>query len=202
MKIFKKTEWTTKTMVKVSVLGVISFIIMYFKFPISWLAPPFLKMDISDMPSLLGAFALGPVAGVLIQLLKNILNLVFEGTTTVGVGEMANFVSGGIFAFIAGYVYFKRKSFKNAIIGMIVGIISMAAIISIANYLFIFPLYAKLLGLPIDDLVQMGSAITNKVVDLKTLIIYTVFPFNLVKGALTALVTSLVYKRVSPILHK
>ena len=197
-----KSKWNTKTMVKISVLGVISFILMYFKFPLVWLAPPFLKMDISDLPSLLGAFALGPLAGVLIQLLKNVLNVIFEGTTTAGVGEFVNFFSGSVLAVIAGAIYFRNKNFKNAVIGMLVGIIAMTAIMAIANYYFIFPLYAKVFGWPIEKLVAMGTAVTDKVVDLKTMIIYTVIPFNLLKGFLTALVTTLIYKKLSPILHR
>jgi len=192
----------TKTMVKISVLGAISFVLMYFKFPVAWIAPPFLKMDISDIPSLLGAFALGPLAGVLIQLLKNILNLIFEGTTTAGVGEFVNFFSGSVFAVIASVIYFRNKNFKNAVIGLIAGIIAMTAIMAISNYYFIFPLYAKVFGIPIEKLVEMGASITNKVVDFKTLIIYTVVPFNLLKGFLTALITIIIYKRLSPILHK
>ena len=202
MQIFNKSIWTTKVMTKVSVLGVISFIMMYFKFPVVWLAPPFLKMDISDLPSLLGAFALGPMAGVLVQLLKNILNLVFEGTTTAGVGEAVNFFSGSVFAFISGMVYFRKKNFKNAILGMIIGIAVMTAVMAFANYYVIFPLYAKLFGMPMDKLVAMGTAITDRVVNLKTMIIYTVIPFNILKGLLTALIATLVYKRLSPILHK
>ncbi len=197
-----RETWSTRTMVKISVLGVISFILMYFKFPVAWLAPSFLKMDISDIPSLLGAFTLGPIAGVLIQLLKNILNLVFEGTTTAGVGEAANFISGAIFAYIAGWIYFKEKNFKNAIIGMAVGIVVMTAVISVANYFFIFPIYSKFLGLPMETIVKLGTAVTKKVVDLKSLIIFTVVPFNLAKGLLTAIITTLIYKRVSHILHK
>ncbi len=202
MNTLKKSTWNTKTMTKISVLGVISFILMYFKFPIAWLAPPFLKLDISDLPSLLGAFALGPMAGVLIQLLKNILNLVFEGTTTAFVGEFVNFFSGSVFAFIAGMIYFRKKDLKNAIIGMVSGIIAMTAIMAISNYYVIFPLYAKLFGWPIEKLVEMGTAVTDRVVNLKTMIVYTVIPFNLVKGFLTALVTTIIYKKISPILHK
>lgn len=197
-----RSIWDIKTITKISVLGVISFILMYFKFPVAWLAPPFLKMDISDLPSLLGAFSLGPVAGVLVQLLKNILNLVFEGTTTAAVGEAANFLSGSILAFIAGYIYFRKKNFKNALIGMSVGIIAMTAIICVANYYFIFPIYAKFLGIPMDVIIGMGSKVTSRVIDLKTLIIFTVVPFNLAKGILTAIITAILYKRVSPILHK
>lgn len=104
-----RVNWNTKTMVKISVLGVISFILMFFEFPLVWLAPSFIKLDISDLPSLLGAFSIGPMAGVIIQLLKNLLNLVLEGSTTGGVGELANFVVGSTFAYTAGAFYFKTR---------------------------------------------------------------------------------------------
>lgn len=166
------------------------------------MAPPFIKMDISDLPALLGAFAIGPMAGVVIQFLKNILNLVFEGTTTAAVGELANFVVGSVFAFTAGAIYYKKKTFKNAVIGLIVGTIAMTIAIAIANYYIMFPFYAKMFGWPIQDLVSMGTAINGNIVDLKTMMLYSIVPFNLFKGATVTAVTLLIYKRISPILHK
>jgi riboflavin transporter FmnP len=196
-----KESWNTRTMVKVSVLGVIGFILMLFDFPL-WFAPPFLKFDISDLPSLIGAFSLGPMAGVLVQLLKNILNVAIEGSTTMMVGEFSNFVVGSIFAYIAGYIYYKDKSFKNALIGLIVGTFAMTALISVINYFFMIPFYAKLFGMPIEKIVDMGSAVNKRVVDFKSLIIYAIVPFNLLKGSVVSLITILIYKKISPILHK
>lgn len=197
-----RVNWNTKTMVKISVLGVISFILMFFEFPLVWLAPSFIKLDISDLPSLLGAFSIGPMAGVIIQLLKNLLNLVLEGSTTGGVGELANFVVGSTFAYTAGAFYFKNKNFKNAIIGLIAGTVVMTTVISLANYFIMFPLYAKLFGWPLEDLVAMGTAVNKNITDMKTMIIYSIVPFNLLKGLVVTIVTVLVYKRLSPILHK
>ena len=138
-----RESWNTKTMVKISVLGVISFILMFFEIPLPWLAPPFMKIDISDLPSLIGSFAIGPMAGVIIQLLKNVLNVLIEGSTTGGVGELANFVVGSAFAYTAGFVYYKKKTFKRAIIGLILGTTVMTLVITLANYFVMFPLYAK-----------------------------------------------------------
>lgn len=197
----KKEAWNTRVMVKVSVLAVISFILMFFEFPLVFLAPSFIKLDISDLPALIGAFAIGPMAGVIIELLKNLLNLLIEGSTTGGVGELANFVVGAVFVYTAGAFYYRDKSFKNAIIGLGVGTIVMTVVITIANYYVMFPFYAKLFGMPIDALVEMGTAINSKVVDLKTLMLYTIVPFNLLKGIILSAMTILIYKKVSPLLH-
>ena len=189
-------------MVKVSVLAVVSFILMFFEFPLVFLAPPFIKMDFSDLPALIGSFALGPMAGVIIQLLKNILNVIIEGTTTGGIGELANFVVGAVFAYTAGAFYYKNKTFKNAVIGLIAGTIVMTIAITLANYYIMFPFYAKLMGQSTQAFVDMGAQLSNKIVDLKTLMLFSIVPFNLLKGTLLTIVTILIYKRVSPILHR
>ena len=139
-----KEAWNTRMMVKISVLGVISFVLMFFEIPLVWLAPPFIKIDISDLPSLIGAFAMGPMVGVIIQLLKNVLNVVIEGSTTGGIGELANFVVGSAFAYTAGFVYFKKKTFGRAVAGLLLGTVVMTIVITVANYYVMFPFYAKL----------------------------------------------------------
>lgn len=197
-----RDQWTTRTMVKVSIMAVIAFILMFFEFPLLWIAPPFIKIDISDLPALLGAFAMGPMVGVIIQLLKNVLNVVLEGSTTGGVGEFANFVVGSAFAYTAGAIYFKKKTFGRAIAGLLIGTVVMTIVITIANYYFIFPFYAKLFGMPIQTLVDMGAGISSKITDLWTLMLYSIVPFNLLKGVLLSAITILLYKKVSPILHR
>lgn len=197
----KKELWTTRVMVKISVLSVIAFILMFFEFALIWLAPPFMKLDISDLPALIGAFAMGPMAGVIIELLKNLLNLLIEGSTTAGVGELANFVVGAAFAYTAGAIYYKNKSFKSAIIGLGLGTLVMTLVISVANYYVMFPFYAKLFGMPLDDLVRMGTEINGRIVDMKSMILYAIVPFNILKGIVLSAITILIYKRVSPILH-
>jgi riboflavin transporter FmnP len=197
-----RDSWNTKTMVKISVLGVISFILMFFEIPMPWLAPTFMKIDISDLPSLIGSFAIGPMAGVIIQLLKNVLNVLIEGSTTGGIGELANFVVGSAFAYTAGFVYYKKKTFKRAIIGLILGTIVMTVVITLANYFVMFPLYAKLMGQDLQVFIDMGTAINKNITDLRSLMIISVVPFNLLKGIMVTVITMLVYKRVSPILHK
>lgn len=197
----KKEYLTTRTLTKIAVLSVIAFLFMLFEFPL-WFAPPFLKMDLSEVPALIGSFALGPMAGVLIELIKNILNVAIHGSTTMVVGELANFIVGSLFVYTAGWIYYKNKSIKSALVGMALGTIVMTVVMGIANYLFIIPFYAKLFGMPLDKIVAMGSAMNKHVVDFKSLIIFAITPFNLLKGAIVTLITLLLYKKVSPILHR
>lgn len=201
MDVLRKEYFNTRTMVKVSILGAFSFLLMLFDFPL-WFAPTFLKFDFSDVPGLIGSFALGPFAGVLVQLVKNLLNLAIEGTDTAAVGELANFIVGSIFVYTAGYIYHRNKTFKTAIIGMVLGTLAMTVVMSLANYFVMIPLYAKLFGWPIEDIVALGSAVNKYVVDFKTLILFAVVPFNIVKGIIVTLITTLLYKRVSPILKR
>ena len=194
-----KENWNTRVMVKVSVLAVIGMVLMFFDVS-AWFAPPFLKIDISDLPGLIGAFAMGPMAGVLIQLVKNILSFLIEGSKTGGVGELSNFLVGSVFVYSAGCVYYRRKTFKRAIVGMGLGVILMSIFACISNYFVVFPIYAKLI--PLDQIIEMGSKVNRFVYDYKTLIIYAILPFNILKGTIVSAITLLIYKRVSPILHK
>lgn len=196
-----RETWTTRNMVKMSVLGVISMVLMFFDVS-AFFAPPFLKLDISDLPSLIGAFAIGPMAGVVVQFLKNILNLLIEGSLTGGIGELSNFLVGSTFVYVAGFIYYKKKTFKSAITGLTLGVLTMTIFATFSNYFVMFPLYAKIFGWPLEKLVGMGSAVNKFVVDYKTLILFAVVPFNLLKGSIVSLVTILIYKKVSPILRK
>ncbi len=195
----RKEDFNTRTMVKISVLGVIAFILMLLDFPL-WFTPPFLKFDVSDVPALIGSFALGPMAGVIVQLVKNLLKILLAGTNTAVVGEIANFIVGSVFAYVAGLIYYREKTFKNAVIGLVVGTIAMTVAISIANYYIMIPFYAKAYGMPLDKIITISGAVNKYVVDLKSLIIFAVIPFNLLKGVVVSLITILLYKRVSPIL--
>lgn len=194
-----KSSFTTRNMVKISVLGVISMVLMFFDLSV-WFAPPFLKLDISDLPSLIAAFAMGPMAGVVTQLLKNILSFLIEGSSTGGVGEISNFLVGSVLAYSAGAIYYKKRTFKKAVLGLFVGVILMSIFASISNYFVIFPLYSKIL--PLDQIIALASKLNRFVVDYKTLILYAVVPFNLLKGTIVSVITLLIYKRVSPILHR
>ena len=204
-KVFKETKKiseisTTNRMVKISVLSVIAFIIMLFEVSVP-LFPGFLKMDLSDVPPLLGAVALGPLAGVVIELIKNLLHVVIRGTYTAAVGELSNFILGAIFVFTAGSIYIIKKDKKHAIIGMLVGTILMSLAGILTNYYIIIPFYTKAMGLPLNTIIEMGTVANPRIIDLKTMIIYGVTPFNIIKGTVISVVVSIIYKKLSPILH-
>ncbi len=192
-------KFKLSTLIKISILGAISFIIMLLDFPL-WFAPSFYELDFSDVPALIGAFSLGPIAGIMIELIKNLLNLALSGSITGGVGEVANFVIGALFVGTAGAIYKKDKTRKMAIIGMAVGTVVMAIMGSLANLYVLLPLYSKIM--PVQVILDMAKAVNKYIVDFKTLVIYAVLPFNLFKGLVVSLITIPLYKRLSNVLSK
>jgi riboflavin transporter FmnP len=192
---------TLSTLIKVSVLSAMAFILMFLEFPLP-IFPSFLKIDFSDIPALLGAFAMGPIAGVGIELLKNLLYLVIKGTQTGFIGEFANFIVGAALVGTAGSLYRHSKTRKNALISMIVGVLVMSVVASVANYYVFLPLYETVLHFPISAMVEEGAKIFTGITDLNSFVAYSILPFNLFKGILIAIITFLAYKRLSPILHK
>lgn len=188
-------------LVKISLLGAMAFVLMFFELQLP-LFPSFLKIDISDVPALLGAFALGPVPGVAIELLKNVLHGFIKGSDSMWVGELANFLIGSAYVFTAGYIYKRNKSKKTAIQGMILGIVAMVVIASIFNYYVLIPFYATLYGVDIPTIVGMATAVNPSVTSLWTYILWAVIPFNAIKGVVIAAITAPAYKKVSPIFHR
>ena len=190
----EKTQNRSKirTTVQIGMLGAVAVVLMMLDFPVPFLVPPFVKMDFSELPVLIGTFAMGPVAGVLIELLKNLLNLVLHGTTTGGIGELSNFV--------IGLIYRRKKTKKNALIGMACGTVFMAALGCLSNAFVIFPMYSAVMGIPMEQFVAMGTAINPAVDNLFTFIILCMAPFNLMKGIVISLITFLLYKRLRVLL--
>ena len=189
-----------RTTVRIGMLGAVAAVLMLLEFPVPFLVPPFVKMDFSELPVLIGTFAMGPVAGVLIELVKNLLNLVLNGTTTAGIGELSNFVIGCAFVVPAGLIYKKNKSKKNALIGMSVGTVFMAAMGCLSNAFVMFPLYSTLMGIPMEQFIAMGTAINPAVDNMVTFIILCMVPFNLMKGIVISLITLFLYKRLRVLL--
>ncbi|APC82904.1 ECF transporter S component [Clostridium botulinum] len=187
-------------LVKISVLGTIGFLLMFIEIPIP-IFPEFLKIDISDIPALVGGFALGPVAGILIEFMKNILHSIFKGST-VFVGEIANFLVGSVLVGISAYIYKRDKTKKGAIVGLAIGTICMSIVAGLLNYYILLPLYEKALNFPIKAVVAIGNKLNPKIVDLKSFIFWSIIPFNLLKGVVVSLITAAIYKNVSPILHE
>lgn len=189
-----------RVMVQIAMLAGVAAVLMLFEFPIPFLAPSFYELDFSEVPVLIGAFAMGPLAGAMIELLKILLNFVLNGTITAGVGELANFLMGCAFVVPAGLIYQKKKNKKHALLGMIVGVICMVIASAILNSFVLLPAYGKAFGAPIDAFVQMGQAIIPAIHNVFTFALFCVVPFNLLKGVVVSFMTLVLYKHISRLL--
>lgn len=194
----KKTEF----IVKIAMLGAVATVLMLIEFPLPFIAPPFYKLDFSEVPVLIGTFAMGPVAGILIELVKVLLNLVINGTITAGVGELANFVVGCSFIIPAGLIYKYKKSKGAALLGLIFGTVTMAIISLPVNAYIMVPAYVTLAGFEKEMIIGMGNAIFPFVDSIPKLALCCAVPFNLIKGILISIITFILYKPFSPLLKK
>ena len=185
-----------------AMLSAVAFILMFIEFPIPALIPSFVKLDISDLPELLAAFSLGPVYGVAVTFLKNLLHIVFKGTSSAYVGELCNFLLGAVFSLAAGFIYQRKKSRKSALIGAIIGAVLMAIVSVPMNYYVVYPAYVVCYGMPLEAIIGMYQAILPSADSLiKCLTIFNM-PFTFCKGMLDVLLCFLIYKPLSPLLHK
>ena len=189
---------------KVAMIGMfsaIAMILMLFDFPLPF-APEFYKLDFSELPVLVGTFAFGPAAGVMMEFIKIMLKLFIKGTSTVFVGDLANFVIGCSFILPASVFYMFRKGKKNAIIACIVGTICITVFGTAFNAVYLLPAFAELYGMPLENLLAMGSTVNPlaKEGDIISFVIACVAPMNLIKGTAISIVTLLIYKPLSPII--
>ena len=191
-----------------AMLSGVAFLLMFIEFPIPALIPSFVKLDVSDLPELLAAFSLGPVYGIVVTFLKNLLFSVLHGTSSAYVGELFNFVMGSVFSFSAGYIYSRNKSRKGALLGSVLGAALMAVLSVPFNYFLVYPAYVVLYGLPLEAIVGMYQEILGTVAQIPTgnalfncLLVFNV-PFTLFKGLLDVGICFLIYKPLSPLLHK
>ncbi|MCI8950677.1 MAG: ECF transporter S component [Lachnospiraceae bacterium] len=190
---------TTKNMVLMAMFGALSGLLMYIQMPVPF-APSFYKLDFCDVPVLIGSFAMGPVAGSVIAALKILISLVLRGTQTAGVGEFSNWVQACSLSIPAALIYQRNKSRKSAMLGIAAGIITMVIIACVTNTYIMLPAYAKAFHMPIDNLIAMGTAVNPHINNLMAFVLLAVAPFNLLKGVLVGLITTLIYKRVSIII--
>ena len=184
-----------RTITGVAVLSAIAFILAYFEFPVP-LSPSFARMDISDLPALIGAFAYGPLAGVLIELVKNALQL--TSTATAGVGELANFIMGGVFVLVAGVVYRRRKTKKAALIACLIASLAMGIAAAVVNYFILLPAFEAFM--PLNELIASFGEFMPFIRTKLDVVLFNALPFNLLKGLAISAVTMLIYKKLSPIL--
>ena len=189
----KKVRMITGT----AMLTAVAVALQYIEISIP-IMPSFIKLDFSDLPELIGAFAYGPLAGVLIAFLKNLIHLAVSQSGFVG--ELSNFLLGAAFALTAGLIYKKKKTKKNALVAGVAGAVAMAAVRLPLNYFIIYPLYYSILGFPEEAILQMYQLLLPSVKSIfQALIIFNV-PFTFVKALISAVVTMIIYKPISPLL--
>jgi len=189
----------TRNMVSIAMLAAVAVVLMLFEFPLPFL-PPFYKIDASELPVIIGAFAMGPWAGALIELLKVLLNLLMDGTTTAFVGEFANFLIGCSYVVPASLVYYYRKSKKNALLGLVLGTFTCAVVGCFLNAYLLLPAYSKAFHMEIEALIAMGTAANKAIDSMFTFVLFATAPLNILKCGLVSVFTMLVYKPISRIL--
>lgn len=194
---FSSTHYVSYTAMFACLAGVL----MLVEIPL-FFAPVFYKMDLSEMPVLICTFYLGPVAGVAAELVKVLVKLVLKGTSTAFVGDYANFVVGCSFILPASLVYHARPGRKTALLGMAVGTLVMTVCGSAFNAFYLLPKFAALYGMPMEAIIGMGTKVNAAINSVSTLVLFAVVPFNLLKGAVVSALTFVLYKRISPLLHK
>lgn len=178
-----------------AVLSAIAFVLAFFEFPVP-LSPSFARMDLSDLPALIGAFAYGPVSGVLIELVKNALQLLTSSTG--GIGELANFIMGSSFVVAAGLIYKHHKTKKTAILACLIASVIMGVVVTVVNYFILLPVFEAFM--PLDQLIASFGEFMPFIKKKLDVVLFNAFPFNLLKGIGISIVTMLLYKRLTPIL--
>lgn len=191
----KSSIQNVRILTMTAVLSAIAFVLAFFEFPVP-LSPSFARMDLSDLPALIGAFAYGPAAGILIELVKNALQLLTSSTG--GIGELANFIMGSSFVAAAGLIYKFHKTKKTAMIACLIASVVMGIVAALVNYFILLPVFEAFM--PLDQLIASFGEFIPFIKTKLDVVLFNAFPFNLLKGIGISIVTILLYKRLTPIL--
>lgn len=178
-----------------AMLSAVAYILMFLDFSVPFM-PAFIKMDLSELPALIGSFAMGPVCGIVVCLIKNVLHLFI--TTTGGVGELSNFILGVAFVLPAGLIYRHKKSRKSALIGSLVGAVVMGVFSIISNYYLVYPVYYNFM--PEETVLNAYQALIPSMKSILQSLVCFNMPFTIIKGLFSVVITFLIYKHISPIL--
>lgn len=193
----RKTNNKTTKLAGTAMLSALSTVLMFFSFNVP-LMPSFIKMDFSELPALIASFAYGPIYGIAVCFIKNIINLM--ATTTGGVGELSNFILGVLFVAPAGLIYKKFSNKKGAILGAFLGAIIMAVSSVITNYFIVYPVYTAFM--PMEAIMGMYKAILPTVNNLMEALIIFNMPFTFIKGMIIFAISTAIYGSLSMILSK
>ena len=194
---FSSEKTKINKLVIMAMFSAVAAVLMYVEFPITFIAPAFYEMDLSEVPVMIGSFMLGPCAGVIMEAVKVLLKLVLKGTSTAFVGDFANFILGCALVVPASVVYHTKKTKKRAVIGLVTGGIVLIVSGVFLNALYLLPKYSQLYGMPVETFINMGAAINPAISNIFTFVILAVAPFNLIKATVVGVITMLLYKYLS-----
>ena len=186
---------SARTISMTAMLSAVAYLLAFVEFPVP-LSPSFARMDLSDLPALMGAGAFGPLSGALIELVKNALQLLT--TSTGGVGEIANFLMGASYVVTAGFIYKHRKTKKTALAACALASVVMGMAAALANYFILLPLFENFM--PLDQLIASFAEFLPFIHTKLDVVLFNAFPFNLLKGLVIGGVTMLIYKKLTPVL--
>ena len=197
----KEKIFSTRKVAMIGMFSAVAVILHLFDFPLPF-APGFYKLDFSELPILVGSFAFGPVAGVMMEFVKILLKLCIKGTSTAFVGDLANFVVGCSFILPASAVYAFHKSRKSAIAACITGTLVMTVFGTAFNAVYLLPAFSKLYNIPMEEILKAGADLNPLVTEgsIVSFVAACVAPLNLIKGGAVSLVTMFIYKPLSPII--
>ena len=183
----------------IGLMGAVSAVLMLFRFPIPF-TPPFLSFDLSGLMEMLGGFMFGPMAAACIIVVKILLQLVMQGSFSLGTGELQNLILSCSYVLPALIIYHRNKTKKMAITGMAVSTIFVSVMAVFTNLYLIIPFYVKLFGMSMDDIITMCRTVNPAMKNVTTMAVFGLLPFNLIKYGVTSLVTFIVYKRLSRVI--
>lgn len=189
-----------RTIAFVGLMGAVSAVLMLFRFPIPFM-PPFMSFDLSGLMEMMGGFMFGPFAAVCIIIVKIMLQLVIQGSFSLGTGEIQNFILSSCYVLPALFVYHRNKTKKTAAAGMAVSTVFVSVAAVFTNLYLIIPFYVKLFGMTMDDIIGMCTAVNPAMKNVVTMALFGILPFNLIKYGVTSIVTFIVYKRLSKLIR-
>lgn len=191
----RKPLLTTRELTTIAILAAIAAVLFMVEIPVVL----FYKLDLSNLPVLLGTFSMGPAAGTLILLVKSVLGLLHSSSQ--GVGELADFLMGFAMVLPAGLIYRRNKTRRGAVLGMAAGAVAATVVGVLSNLYIMIPFYGAAYGMPVDAIVGMGQALLPAVDSLWKFVLLITAPFNLLKWVVISVLGALMYKPLSPILH-
>ena len=196
----KQEKWSVQKLVFIAMMGALSAALMFISIPLP-LAPAFLKFDIAELPALFAGLFYGPFSGFLVIVMKIGLKLLMQGTETAFVGELMNVIGSSAYVVTAAVIYKIHRTKKGALISLIVASAAASVFAVFLNLWIAFPMYGRVYGIPLADIIAMGTAAIPFIHDETTLMLYSILPFNLLKHGVTAFITWMLYKRCGNLLR-